>query len=453
MLRVSLFFYLLAFAFSQAQTLTPIAVNGATSNRFNIIFLSEGYTSAQLPQFHADATNAFEALVAHEPYAEYSNSLNGFALGVASTASGSDHPASGIYRSTYFNSSYDSSDIVITIPPNAYDTNYSHGQGKIDTLLKAYLPDANLVVLLVNDRVVPGGSDGFDKTAIVALAGSWREILTHETGHVVGGLGDEYAWAYPGFPDTEEPNTTRETRRDFIKWKAWILPETPVPTPLDYSSAVGLFEGAHYHATGWYRPQADCAMRSQYVPFCAVCSEALVLSIAGRARPIDGASPAASALEVSAPQSLEFDLALRQPATHNLRLQWFTNGFALPDATNSSLRLSSESFGDGIHTVSVRATDPTALVRSDPENLLVQTLTWNLSISLPVLRADSLGRLADGSLVLRVAGKSSHPVVLQSSPDLQNWHSLKTNAFSTGYFWHTNAASSHCIFFRAKTPP
>ena len=43
----------------------------------------------------------------------------------------------------------------------------------------------------------------------------------------------------------------------------------------------------------------DCAMRSQFVPFCAVCRETLVLSIYRKARPIDKLSPASPALSVA----------------------------------------------------------------------------------------------------------------------------------------------------------
>ena len=180
-----------------------------------------------------------------------------------------------------------------SIPPNFADTNYSHGQGKIDALLQTFMPNCHLPILLVND-VTDGGSDGFNKTAISSIGFELPEILTHETGHVLANLGDEYTNAAPGFPDTEEPNTTQQTNRLLIKWNAWISPSTPIPTaPLDsYPSVVGLFQGAHYHTTGWYRPQLDCLMRDLYVPFCAVCSEALVLAIYQRVRPVDGFSPA-----------------------------------------------------------------------------------------------------------------------------------------------------------------
>ena len=56
-------------------------------------------------------------------------------------------------------------------------------------------------------------------------------ILTHETGHVLANLSDEYTYTnpYPGFPTTEEPNTTQQTNRTLIKWNAWISPARPFP--------------------------------------------------------------------------------------------------------------------------------------------------------------------------------------------------------------------------------
>ena len=59
------------------------------------------------------------------------------------------------------------------------------------------------------------------------------QILTHETGHVLANLGDEYTNAHPGFPNTEEPNTTRQTESALIKWRVWMDSGTPVPTPRD----------------------------------------------------------------------------------------------------------------------------------------------------------------------------------------------------------------------------
>ena len=434
-----------------------ILTNGPVSNRLNIAVLSEGYTASQLAQFPVDATNAVNALLSHLPYQEYRSYFNAFAIKVASNESGSDHPASGVYHDTYFNSTYDPvSDYLITIPAD------STGQGKVDALLQTFLPNCQLPILLVNDPT-GGGSDGFYKTAIASTAVVFYEtpplppgILTHETGHVLANLGDEYTTSYPGFPDTEEPNTTQQTNRLLIKWKAWISTNTPIPTPNTVGEGVvGLFEGAHYHTTNWYRPELNCAMGSLGVPFCSVCSEALVLAIYQRVRPVDGFSPASTNFSVTTMQALAFSLTLLQPATHNLNVQWFTNGVSRSGATNLGFTLSPQSFVNGTNWVSALVKDNTALVRNDPTNLLSQTVTWTVNVSLPQLRLDSPLWLTGGRFVFRVAGYAPQGVVIQSSTNLSTWVPLATNSLVGGQLWRTNSAASSSFrtFYRAVTPP
>lgn len=434
-----------------------ILQNGPTTNRFNVVVLAEGYTSSQSAKFLADATNAINGLLARAPYQEYQSYFNAYAIFVASSQSGSDHPVSSTYRNTYFYSTYDSvSDLLITIPPNWQDTHYSHGQGKIDDLLRTNMPACNLAILLVNDTIY-GGSDGFGKTAIASIAPSSQDILVHETGHVVAGLGDEYEYAYPGFPDTEEPNTTRETRRDFIKWRAWISSDTPIPTPAtaDYASTVGLFEGAHYHSTNWYRPQLDCAMRSFSVPFCAVCSEALVLAIYQKVRPVDAFSPASTKLSVTTAQTISFSTTLLQPATHALGLQWLMDNTAVAGATGAVYNLSPQTLSNGTHTVVAVVRDYTSLVRTDSSNHLSQTITWTLNVDLPQMRLDSARWLSGGKFAFRVTGNATQPVVIQGGTNLSNWTALATNSLASGSFWYTNtmAGSSSKKFFRTVTTP
>ena len=436
-------------AFAQAS-LQTILTNGPTSNRLNVVVLSEGYTSAQLAQFSVDATNAVNALLSHPPYQEYRAYFNAYAIKVASVESGSDHPSWPQNRDTYFNSSYDSvSDRLITIPAG------STGQGRVDALLNTFMPKCQLPVLLVNDST-PGGSDGFDKTAITSIGYGLSEILTHETGHVLANLGDEYSDAYPGFPDTEEPNTTQQTNRLLIKWKAWISTNTPIPTPTSVGDGVvGLFVGAHYHTTNWYRPELNCAMGSQDSPFCAVCSEALVLAIYQRVRPVDSFSPASTNVSVTTTQALAFSVVPLQPATHNLDVQWFTNGVPRSGATNSSFTLLPQSLPNGTNWVSAVVRDNTSLVRNDPTNLLGQTVRWADNVSLPQLRLDSPLWLTGGRFVFRVAGYASRGVVVQGSTNLLAWVPLATNSLVGGQFWHTNSATSGfpSRFYRAVTPP
>jgi hypothetical protein len=436
-------------------SMQTILTNGPVSNRLNVVVLSEGYTASQLAHFLADATNAVNVLLSHPPYQEYRNYFNAFAIKVASNQSGSDHPAYGIYHATYFNSTYDAAeDYLITIPQD------STGQGKVDALLRTFMPQCQLPILLVNDPVA-GGSDGFFKTAIASLGGLGAEasfgqpgLLSHETGHVLANLGDEYTTPNPGFPNTEEPNTTQQTNRLLIKWKAWISPSTPVPTPVSYGDGVvGLFQGAHYHTNNWYRPQLNCAMGSLGVPFCAVCSEALVLAIYQKTRPVDSISPVSTNLTVSTPQALTFSLTLLEPATHSLSVQWYTNSMALSGATNPDLTLSPTALGNGNHTVSAVVRDNTPLVRNDPTNLLTQTVTWALNVNLAQLRLDSLLWLTGGRFVFRIVGNAPQGVIVQGSTNLLNWGSLATNSFVAGQLWYTNssAGTSPRSFYRAVT--
>jgi hypothetical protein len=442
-------------AVGQASMQT-ILTNGPVSNRFNVVLLSEGYTSTQLAQFLVDATNAVSELLAHQPYQEYSNYFNAFAIQIASGQSGSDHPSYSSYANTYFNSTYDvASDRLITIPPNFADANYSHGQGKVDSLLQTNMPDYGLAILLVND-FTDGGSDGFGKTAISSIGYGSPEILTHETGHVLANLGDEYINANPGFPNTEEPNTTQQTNRLLIKWKAWISTNTPIPTPSTstYSSVVGLFQGAHYHSTGWYRPSLDCLMRDLYVPFCDVCSEALVLAIYQKVRPVDTFVPTSTNLSVSTTLPLTFCLTLLQPSTHGLSVQWYTNNVAFSGATNLAITLLPTALGNGHHTISAVARDSTSLVRNDPTNLLGQTVTWAVNVNLTQLHLDSPLWLGGGKFAFRIVGTSPQGVAVEGSTNLLNWVRLTTNSLAAGQLWYTNSSASAWphSFYRAVRP-
>jgi hypothetical protein len=471
--RVSRPFFLLLFiglglSSARAAIFSTIVTNGPTTNRVNLVFLSEGYTSGQMANFLNDATNAANDFLTAEPYAEYASYFNVFAIFTNSAHSGSTHlnntntPYSLGY--TYFNSTYNyGSDNLITIPPNASDSTNSHGQGKIDSLLQTYLPFTNndLPVLLVNDLTAGGAADGgasdYGKTAISSIS-SLSLILVHESGHTLGKLGDEYTNPYPGYPTNDiEPNTTTQTNYSQIKWNAWIDVATPIPTPLSgYDTAVGLFEGAHYNATGWYRPCLNCRMNSVYTDyFCPVCSEALVLAIYGKVRPLAARFPTNNSLTVTSATNLTFSVNLLSPTTHNLNIQWRTNNVAMAGATNPVLSLSPMQLGGGTKKVEAVIGDATDMVRTDAKNLLKQTNTWTLNVTLPVLGINSLKWLANGNFTMQVTGYSPDQVSIQMSTNLSQWVAVQTNVLISGKFSYTNVGASQYPrrFFRALTPP
>ena len=312
-------------------------------------------------------------------------------------------------RDTYFNSTYDTQGIarLLTID--------STGRSRVNALLSTFMPLYDIAVLIVNDTQY-GGSGGFPLVA--SVNSSSAEIALHELGHSFCDLGDEYSDAYPGYPDTEEPNTTTQTIRALIKWNAWILPSTLIPTPAvaSNSAVVGLFEGAHYHTTGWYRPKLNCKMRALFVPFCEVCSETFVESIYGQIRPIDGLSPATnSVLTVSNSNVLSLSITPLLPSTHPLAIQWFINDVPSPGATSTVFAVTSLSMPPGTNRVRVDVTDDTAVVRTDPGLLLKDSRTWRINnvIEAPRLFAAPAGTKIELSWTTNASG-----FVLESRPNL-----------------------------------
>ena len=90
------------------------------------------------------------------------------------------------------------------------------------------MPEYHIVLIIVNDPQYGGTGGDF---AISSVHESAPEIVMHELRHSFGNLADEYDTYTPGYYGHEGPNTTAETVRELIKWNAWILPVTPVPTP------------------------------------------------------------------------------------------------------------------------------------------------------------------------------------------------------------------------------
>ncbi|MBN2508610.1 MAG: hypothetical protein JXQ71_18195 [Verrucomicrobia bacterium] len=434
--------------------LETLMTNGPCGNRLDVVFFSEGYTSAECGQFSADAPSALEALLAKQPYTAYRSHFNAFAVFAASAQSGSDHPKLGIARDTYFNSTYDpAGDYVITIPETA------DGAGKLDALLQQWLPafqtNRDLVVVLVNDAA-RGGSGG--PRIITSKGATWEEVLVHESGHTLGRLGDEYEEPTPGFehPGLEFPNVTTNTTLARIPWKVWIDPATPLPTPeddLQYWDVIGLFEGANYSSTGWYRPKYDCLMRTTFSwsRFCEVCQEALVLAIRERVRPGEDFLPASTNLVVGLGQRLAFSVALVQPEGQTVRVQWCTNGMPVAGATHAAFVLEGAALAPGPHTVQARLEDHTAFVRSDPAGRLSQVQTWH--IERIGLRLDPPRVLGGGDCYVRVSGHATGEVVLEGSTDLAAWQRLLTNGLEEGEWRFTNRCVPSHGFFRAVTTP
>jgi hypothetical protein len=442
-----------------AATFTPLTTNGPAANRIAIVFFAEGYTNGQQALFLGDCTNARSAILSEEPFTEYSNYFHFYAVFTNSAQTGSDHPLTAVTRNTSFNSTYDGTlDYVITIP----GTNWSNG---VLPLLNTFTPTNThrfrLPVLLVND-ITKGGSANTNlaitSTSPAAYNSANGGILTHELGHLFAALDDEYdstgGLDVSGLP--AGPNTTQQTNRATIPWTLWISTNTPVPTDAqdpEFFGEVGLFEGAHYTTTNWYRPRVNCRMRSvsSGVPFCEVCREALLRSCYLPLRTFDSFTPTNATLTLPVGGSTNFTITPLSPATHALRVQWQTNGVNVPDATNTTYTLNLGTLPNGVHTLRAVVRDDTDWVRNDP-GPLADTNVWTLTVAVPALWIESPQSLANG-FRLTVRGTNVSTATVQGTTNFTTWTSLATNSLTGGAWAYTNATTLPWRFYRVVAPP
>ncbi|MEM1093173.1 MAG: M64 family metallopeptidase [Bacteroidota bacterium] len=369
--RLLILLALLLTADAHAQSLQVLLDNGPTNQRVNVVVLSEGYTVAQLADFPEEAKDILNDLLATPPYDRYADLFNGFAISVASAQSGSDHPSRNEYRDTYFDTYYDCVNIerLICIGGQGYSRAY--------TLLQDFVPDYDIVLMLVNDPQYGGSGGAFAVTSTHPEAG---EIAIHEVGHSFARLNDEYGGT-GGFGGNEGPNVTQERRRAQIRWGHWIEPTTPIPTPNNgqFTQRIGLFEGAEYNDFGWFRPAHNCKMRALGVELCRVCTEHTIAAAYNLVPPIQTSGPRTPVVELEAMLPTVFEVQLSLPALPDQEVQWFLNDLPIDGATTPTLNLAASDLPGASAVLSVEVRDTTPLVR-DPGllPLLTDTRLWTV---------------------------------------------------------------------------
>lgn len=353
----------LALAFAAAlsgQTVRTIVNNGATSNRYDVVILGDGYRDVEQARFDADCTTFTAALFAKEPYLTFGRYFNVHTVYRASRESGADQPdvVPPIVRDTVYDASYNFGGTARCL--------YINNTGQ--ALADAALAPANegRILVLVNDSRYGGCGGQF---AVSYNGTSMTEVQIHEMGHSVGGLADEYWYTGQSWGGGEpgEPNATANSAGS--KWSLWLG-----------SNGIGAFQGCRYCEIGLYRPWDNCLMRSLGRPLCSVCGEALVLRAHGAATAIDQPQPAATTIGVARPTQQVFSFTNIAPPSSNALVTWRLDsapvGTASPNYT-----LDTTAVAVGRHTVEVELLDRTALVRRDPTSLLRQLRRWTVDVT------------------------------------------------------------------------
>ncbi|MGW6270639.1 M64 family metallopeptidase [Streptomyces sp. NPDC055060] len=352
----------------------PIVAAGASDTKVDVVFIGDGYTAAQQEDFHADVRTKWKEMSAVEPYAQYKDLFNVWAVDAHSQDSGvSGDPTSDVRKNTALGSAFfcDGIERLLCVDTNKVEAYAS----------KAADPD--LVIVLgnstkyggagYNDITSPSGYDGIG-TASSDHPDS-DQVAVHETGHSFGKLADEYWYdesTYTG-PEPGESNLSKlsaaEMAAQKVKWHRWLGQVSPD------GGTVGAYEGGGYHGHGLNRPTEDSIMRTLGREF----------NLPGREAMIAGFHQHAPVLTSSTPTDRKVRGAqrIRVEASSHARLRWYVDGREAREVRGAAT-VTPGSLGvpaDGrAHTVTARATDPNKAVRA-PElrKLLTGSLSWQVT--------------------------------------------------------------------------
>lgn len=251
-----------------------IHISGNPSQKVDIVFLPEGYTSDQLDLFKEDSEKFAGYLFNSSPFKENMDKFNIRCVLAPSEEMGTDIPAKNIWKKTILNSSFYTFDL------NRY---LMTSDNKTVRDLAANAPYDQIYIIVITDAY--GGGAIYNHYSVCTSSNKFSEyVFIHEFGHAFASLGDEYFDSsvayeefYPLHLEPPDPNLT--TLVDFdSKWKHLVDESIPIPTPNDsaFADKVGVFEGGGYVTKGVYRPMLNCTMRSISVDnFCVVCKEAI----------------------------------------------------------------------------------------------------------------------------------------------------------------------------------
>ena len=357
-----------------------IYLSGSVSNRINFVFLSDGYQQNELTKYITDVKNSSDYFFKVVPFSNYKNYFNIFAIKVPSKESGASHPRTAYdcpdsnshprsKVNNYFGSAFDGNQIHRALYVAKSDSVYQ--------VLKRNFPDYDQAFVLVNTPYYGGTGGTFPTSSTVSSA---NEIVAHEFAHSFAKVSDEYGGNCT-YKSIIGPNITQAKKYELIPWNKWIDKSTPVPTPENsqYQRTPGLFMGAFYCDTGWYRPQALCKMRTLGPPYCVVCTQTIIEKIHSLVNPIDEYNPKNLNLTIS-DTTLNFNVKLVKTQPNTLSIQWQLNNVVT--SNKEAFTLNTNQIPEGVSILAVSINDTTSLSRDTNhvnKNVHQKSIQWNIN--------------------------------------------------------------------------
>lgn len=353
----------------QAQSVLGVDTllkSGPLNKRINLVFLGDGYTSAQTTQQITDAATVSNYLLSQPPFSNYNNYFNSFLVKCVSTQSGVTHPGTAtdvvepvspvMSVTNYFSTTFDVG--------NIHRLMYSSNSSVLYGVLATWFPMYNQIVVLGNSGVYGGAGGAY---ACSSMNTSSKEIAAHEIGHSFAFLADEYWSGATG----EAANRTANSNSLTVKWSQWVG-----------IGSVGVYPyGTTSPSNAWFRPHQNCKMQFLGVPFCPVCSQTIIERIHALTNPIDAYTPSNASAVTFTTSSQWFKTKLVKPTPNTLKTKWDLNSTNVSNNTDSVL-ISTASLVAGSNTLKVTVIDTTGLTKDvNHPTLHSYSVIWNINYS------------------------------------------------------------------------
>jgi len=242
---------------TSAQTMTRLLRSGTTGAKKDLVIIGDGFQAGPDQTTFNTFVNTFvmSGVFGEGPLWEDMNAFNIYRINADSTDSGVTQ--------------VDANGVVTVDRDTALDYRYSgvwdrcwmepgpDTSTQLTAILNAQTPGWDYVFIVLNEPGF-GGCAGGNQLA-VTRTGNWP-VGSHEMGHMVGGLADEYcrtatyAGAEPG-----AVNVTANSDRATLKWRAFVNPSAPIPTGVNANPGNGACTD-YNQARGRRRPAGATTM-------------------------------------------------------------------------------------------------------------------------------------------------------------------------------------------------